>query len=303
MVSIPNITHRDITTRLMLGHWDMTPVGLLDDTHLRFFSPAGLDRLFAGTGWQQVDALDTTAEYTEQFTMLRTPAVQPGAPIGDFFRRIRAQAAPHATTYQYVRRLTFHPSAVAPAGESTATPAPFLSVVISGLAGDEHDPPLLGDLDQQSDPDFEIVEAGAVWDFAEVNEAALRARGHYLSFLDASDRVGADYVAALRRGASDPEDPIAVDCVVRIDAVLLDETEVGEATPFEAIVGDRIAIEPDGFDLLRSDVLGRTALSAYAVPASAVRTLGVRFETALGTTAPSVLLGAGCRNVQHARRW
>ena len=111
LISIPNITHRDITTRLMLGHWDMTPVGLLDDTHLRFFSPDGLDRLFAGTGWRQVDSLDTTAEYTEQFTMLRTPAVQPGAPIGDFFRRIRAQAAPHATTYQYVRRLTFHPSA------------------------------------------------------------------------------------------------------------------------------------------------------------------------------------------------
>ena len=94
----------------------------------------------------------------------------------------------------------------------------------------------------------------------------------------------------LRRSsrASDPEDPIAVDCVVRIDAVLLDEAEVGEATPFESTVGDRVAIEPDGFDLLRSDVLGRTAFSAYAVPASAVRTLGVRFETALGTAAPSV---------------
>ncbi len=149
---------------------------------------------------------------------------------------------------------------------------------------------LLDDLDRQSDPDFEIVDAGSVWDFDEVNAAALRAGGHYLAFLDASDRVGPDYVAALRKGASDADDPIAVDCVVRIDAVLLDEAEVGEAAPFDAIVGDRVAIEPDGFDLLRSDVLGRTALSAYAVPASAVRTLGVQFETALGTTAPSVFL-------------
>ena len=48
------ITHRDITTRLTLGHWDMTPVGLLDDTHLRFFSPAGLDRLFLICGRYEV---------------------------------------------------------------------------------------------------------------------------------------------------------------------------------------------------------------------------------------------------------
>jgi 2-polyprenyl-3-methyl-5-hydroxy-6-metoxy-1,4-benzoquinol methylase len=290
LVSIPNITHRDIATRLMLAHWDMTPVGLLDDTHLRFFSPEGLERLFAGTGWRQVDALDTTSEYTEQFTMLRTPAVQPGAPIGDFFRRIRTQAAPHATTYQYVRRLTLDATAVEHPAERSHSESPFLSIVITGLTGEDDRPPLLDDLDRQSDADFELVDAGPAWDFTEVNAGALKGSGHYLAFLDATDRVGPDYVSALRKGASDADDPIAVDCLVRIDAVLLDEAEVGTALPFEAIVGDRVAIEPDGFDLLRSDVLGRTALSAYAVPSSVVRTLGVRFETALGPAAPSVFL-------------
>lgn len=291
LVSIPNITHRDITTRLLLGHWDMTAVGLLDDTHLRFFSPDGLDRLFEGTGWVQVDALDTTAEYTEQFTMLRTPAVQPGAPIGDFLRRLRAQAAPHATTYQYVRRLTYDPSTrSSPTGRATTPDGVFLSVIVSGLAHDADRPPLLDDLAGQSDADFEVVPAGVVWDFGDVNAAAARATGHYLSFLDATDRVGPGYVAAIRRGASDPEDPIAVDCVVRLDATLLDETEVGAAVPFDEVAADRVPIEPDGFDLLRSDVLGRTALSAYAVPSSVVRTIGVRFETALGPVASSVFL-------------
>lgn len=289
LVSIPNITHRDITTRLMLGHWDMTPVGLLDDTHLRFFSPDGLARLFAGTGWRQVDELDTTAEYTEQFTMLRTPAVQPGAPIGDFLRRLREQAAPHATTYQYVRRFTFDPTEMqADPPVADERPRPLLSVIVCGVEQGER-VPLLDDLDEQSDTDLEVVTLGG-WDHDEVNAAAIVARGHYLAFLDATDRVGEHYVSAIRRGASDPDDPIAVDCVVRIDAALLGADEVGRSVAFDGLVEGRVPIEPDGFDLLRSDVLGRTALSAYAVPASVVRTLGVCFDTALGPVASSVFL-------------
>jgi hypothetical protein len=289
LVSIPNITHRDIATRMMLGHWDMTPVGLLDDTHLRFFAPDGLDRLFSGTGWRQVDALDTTAEYTEQFTMLRTPAVQPGAPIGDFLRRLRGQAAPHATTYQYVRRLTFNESSIDEPSVTAPGVRPLLSVIVSGLVEGERTL-LLDDLANQSDDDFEVVVAGAVWDHDDVNACTVGAEGHYLAFLDASDRVGRDYVAAVRRGASEPDDPIAVDCVVRLDAALLSEDEIGTADPFDVLIRGRVPIEPDGFDLLRSDVLGRTALSAYAVPSSVVRTLGLRFDTALGPVASSVFL-------------
>ena len=33
-----------------------------------------------------------------------------------------------------------------------------------------------------------------------MNAVALRASGHYLSFLDVSDRVGTDYVAAIVAG-------------------------------------------------------------------------------------------------------
>jgi 2-polyprenyl-3-methyl-5-hydroxy-6-metoxy-1,4-benzoquinol methylase len=289
LVSIPNVTHRDVTARLLLARWDMTPVGLLDDTHVRFFSPAALDRLFEGTGWHQVDALDTTAEYTEQFTMLRTPALQPGAPIGDFLRRIRGQAAPHATTYQYVRRLTLGPTLTS-SNEPDDSPTPFLSIVVSGLSGDTTRPPLLDDLDEQSDADFEIVAAGEVWDLSDANAAASAAAGHYLCFLDASDRVGPAFVSAIRRGASDVTDPIAADCVVRIDAVLLASDELASGEAFAPLTEGKVPVEPDGFDLLRSDVLGRTALSAYAVPSSAVHTLGLKFEPSLGPAAPSVFL-------------
>jgi hypothetical protein len=223
--------------------------------------------------------------------MLRTPALQPGAPIGDFLRRIRAQAAPHATTYQYVRRLTFDPDlAVASSKQPNDVTPPFLSIVVSGLSDDAARPPLLDDLDRQSDADFEILGAGEVWDLSDANATAASAAGHYVCFLDASDRVGPAFVSAIRRGASDATDPIAVDCVVRIDAVLLTPDELASGDGFLSITEGKVPVEPDGFDLLRSDVLGRTALSAYAVPASAVRTLGLQFEPALGPAAPSVFL-------------
>lgn len=298
LVSIPNVTHRDITARMMLGHWDMTPVGLLDDTHVRFFSPDGLERLFAGSGWTEVDALDTTAEYTEQFSMLRSPALQPGAPIGDLLRRIRGTSAPHATTYQYVRRLVLADD-VAPSVIGDESAAPFLSVIIVGVA-DGARPAVLADLDAQSDNDLEVVTLGETWDHGEVNSAARAARGHYLAFLDATDRVGPSYAASVRKGANDVNDLIAPDCVVRLDATVyddaaLDETALAEeaandATSFDELIAGRVPIEPDGFDLLRSDLLGRTALSAYAVPSSAIRTLGLAFDPALGAAAPATFL-------------
>ncbi len=43
VVSIPNVTHIDLATKLLLGRWDMTTTGLLDDTHVTFFDHARVD--------------------------------------------------------------------------------------------------------------------------------------------------------------------------------------------------------------------------------------------------------------------
>ena len=74
IVSIPNITHLNVGAKLLLGHWDLTDRGLLDDTHLRFFSEDGLTRLFSATGWRQVEAAD--AEDPDSFDQ-RFPADAP----------------------------------------------------------------------------------------------------------------------------------------------------------------------------------------------------------------------------------
>lgn len=342
VVSIPNVTHVDLGTRLLLGRWETTPQGLLDDTHLRFFSPHGFEQLFAPTPWRQVDDDDTEAFHSDQFDMERLTALQPGTPLRDLLWRIRSAAAPHATTYQFVRRFELAPEPVAGngvAGSSTAPGAaatglagsveperparPFATVVVrvaepadvDGLA------PLLRDLAAQEDPDAEVVvlvagglDVAAVVDAAQHrdgldlptqvrpvlgadgddarNEALAVARGFYLCFLDAGDRVGPRYLSSLRRVAPDLSRPDTTDVVLRVEARMLGAADLaaGRATGFDELAAAGAAVDPDGFDLLRSGPLGRTALGAYAVPAAVCATVGLRFVAYHGDAAPTLFV-------------
>jgi len=46
IASIPNVAHWTVRLRLLFGHFDYTPTGLLDATHLRFFMEASVRALF-----------------------------------------------------------------------------------------------------------------------------------------------------------------------------------------------------------------------------------------------------------------
>ena len=54
MVSVPNVSHFDVALRLLCGRWIPTETGLLDSTHIRFFTEATLANLFERTGWEIV---------------------------------------------------------------------------------------------------------------------------------------------------------------------------------------------------------------------------------------------------------
>lgn len=53
---IPNISHWTILAGLLHGEWNYADSGLLDRTHLRFFTKKTMIELFQNTGWQ-VEAL------------------------------------------------------------------------------------------------------------------------------------------------------------------------------------------------------------------------------------------------------
>ena len=54
VLSVPNVSHFDVAFRLLCGRWIPTTMGLLDSTHIRFFTEETLANLVQRTGWEIV---------------------------------------------------------------------------------------------------------------------------------------------------------------------------------------------------------------------------------------------------------
>jgi 2-polyprenyl-3-methyl-5-hydroxy-6-metoxy-1,4-benzoquinol methylase len=52
LVSIPNVAHWSVRKELLLGRWRYDDSGLLDSTHLRFFTLETAAELLSGAGWE-----------------------------------------------------------------------------------------------------------------------------------------------------------------------------------------------------------------------------------------------------------
>jgi 2-polyprenyl-3-methyl-5-hydroxy-6-metoxy-1,4-benzoquinol methylase len=53
VASIPNVRHYKVIRSLVRGHWNYTRSGILDITHLRFFTLEGIRSLFEQTGYRR----------------------------------------------------------------------------------------------------------------------------------------------------------------------------------------------------------------------------------------------------------
>jgi 2-polyprenyl-3-methyl-5-hydroxy-6-metoxy-1,4-benzoquinol methylase len=51
LVSLPNVAHWSVRAELLTGRWRYRDSGLLDRTHLRFFTQESAERLIAEAGW------------------------------------------------------------------------------------------------------------------------------------------------------------------------------------------------------------------------------------------------------------
>jgi 2-polyprenyl-3-methyl-5-hydroxy-6-metoxy-1,4-benzoquinol methylase len=97
VASIPNVAHASVRLALLAGRFDYTDRGLLDRTHLRFYTRGTVDELFRDTGyaierWERV-ALDVVDSDVE----VRSDEIPPA-----IVRRVVAE--PDALTYQFVVR-------------------------------------------------------------------------------------------------------------------------------------------------------------------------------------------------------
>ncbi len=54
IASIPNIQNIDVIINLLNGHWTYSKYGLLDATHIRFFTLNEIMKMFSGTGYKMI---------------------------------------------------------------------------------------------------------------------------------------------------------------------------------------------------------------------------------------------------------
>jgi 2-polyprenyl-3-methyl-5-hydroxy-6-metoxy-1,4-benzoquinol methylase len=97
VISIPNVAHGAVRLTLLQGQFDYRPLGLLDSTHIRFFTRENLKTLLHDAGLAPTDFLRTTAGLFETELGLTPDSVPP-----DLVEQVLQD--PDATTYQFVVR-------------------------------------------------------------------------------------------------------------------------------------------------------------------------------------------------------
>ena len=130
VLAVPNVTHFDLAAKLLLGRWEMTETGLLDDTHVSFFSSGRLQSMTSDAGWVEIGKNDFPLRISDQHFPSDAAVLQDGSPLHDLLLGVRQQASGAALINEFVR--AYAPMSVAPergaAGDATAPP--FLSVLM-----------------------------------------------------------------------------------------------------------------------------------------------------------------------------
>ena len=97
VASIPNVAHGAVRLALLKGRFRYTPEGLLDETHLRFFTHDSVRRLFEESGFQLVETRRTSVPIFGSEIELH-PEDFPAELVAEI------EADPEATTYQFVTK-------------------------------------------------------------------------------------------------------------------------------------------------------------------------------------------------------
>nr|WP_240189470.1 methyltransferase domain-containing protein [Nakamurella flavida] len=102
VISVPNVSHGSVRLALLQGRWRYTPTGLLDRTHIRFFTRRSLVEMLTDVGLQVVRLRGTSAD------ALGTEVAVDAAELpADAVHWVRQQR--DADTYQFVVSAALRP--------------------------------------------------------------------------------------------------------------------------------------------------------------------------------------------------
>ncbi len=314
VVSVPNVTHKDIAIKALLGRWDWTEAGLLDHTHIGFFNERHLTQIAAEHGWRQVAARDWLLEKSDQNFPPDLIPLEVATPLGSILRNVIEKANPNCLVNQFVRAyLPDDEIATASYPSRNSPPGPFLTVVIctQGRRIFQLRETLLS-LGGQSDDDFEVLivvhkadearevavrelvasfpenlsgrttfavcaEEGRA---APLNAAVGQALGSYVAFLDDDDFVFGHWVETFRGCATENPGKIVRAACVRQRVSWRPDSLLGAhpspTTWFEAAY-------PSRYDLMEHLYDNGTPFMSLAFPRSLFKDLGTRFDQSLST--------------------
>jgi len=97
VASIPNVAHGSVRLALLQGRFDYRPLGLLDATHVRFFTRGSVHALLREAGLVPVDMRRTTAGVFDTGIGVRREDFEEGVVDA-------VEGDPDSTTYQFVLR-------------------------------------------------------------------------------------------------------------------------------------------------------------------------------------------------------
>lgn len=305
VMSVPNVTHIDLGAKLLLGRWDVTETGLLDRTHVAFFSPAAMISVPAAAGWRQVGAEDFELEHSDQHAPENLTVQSAVTPLGRLLRSVRAGAAPGMIVNQFVRAYV----AAEPVEEPPpADGEPFVTVLIrtQGRRPQTLHDALLS-VAAQTCEDYELLllchdappeglaaverlVAAMPREFADrvrivpveggrrarpLNVGLAQARGRYLTVLDDDDVVMANWLEEFQRLAETAPGAIIRSVVARQDFAHADDGATYQP------VSPPSRPYPDEFNLVEHLIDNWSPFCGFAFPRTSFAEFGVAFDEEL----------------------
>jgi len=118
VISLPNVAHISVRLSLLEGRFNYTDLGLLDRTHLHFFTAEGVEALLSEAGWGSFEVVRVTRD-------LGTTEIEVESPDPRLIEQLKRD--PEALTYQFVLM-------AAPEGSQVLDDPPLLPAAIAQSA-------------------------------------------------------------------------------------------------------------------------------------------------------------------------
>jgi len=313
IVSLPNVGHLDIGAKLAFGRFDYTPTGLLDETHLSFFTAERMSRELKRFGWVQVGENDFFLSESDQHFPSDHPALTLDAPLGRLIMHLRSQSDDYSHVNQFVRAfaITHAEMGLSPSPD----PTPFLSVLVrtQGIRPDNLREALTC-LAAQSSIDFDVkilvhteterLRSGVQAlvnefhpsfvsrvDVLQITGGGQRGRplnagleatnSRYVAFLDDDDLVTAEWVESFKHAAD--EMPGRVIRSVTVDQQVERPLSPDILAPYIIHTGLH-ANHAANFDLPWHLYNNQSPICSFAVPKAAIDAFNLRFDETLPVT-------------------